>query len=76
MLIPLNYFPKIWENIFIKYLPFSSMLYTPIKIYEGKLMLAEMLTSFAIQIFWIGIFIIIGHLLYKKFIKKVCIYGG
>ena len=41
-LIPLSFFPQAVQNIF-SYLPFSSMVYTPVMIYLGKYTGAELI---------------------------------
>ncbi len=58
------------------YLPFRLMGDTPFRIYSGNIGISEATFTIILQIIWVIILIIIGRLVMKKALKKVCIQGG
>ena len=51
-LIPLAFFPKVVSAI-LSFLPFSSLIYTPVMIIVGKYDASQMLQALLLQIFWL-----------------------
>lgn len=74
-LIPLIFFPKIIGDI-LKFLPFSSLNYTPVMIYMEKFTGKELILSLSVQAIWIVILYMIVTLLWKNSIKRLTILGG
>lgn len=74
-LIPLAFFPLAVQKV-LMWLPFSSMLYTPVMIYIGKINGFEALTSLGIQLLWIVIFAILSSWGWNRAIKRLTILGG
>ncbi|MBU3135442.1 ABC-2 family transporter protein [Clostridium gasigenes] len=75
IMIPIAFFP-VWAQPIFKFLPFSSMVYTPTMIYLGKLNNTEILKALLIQVIWIVILMTIAKIMWKKLIKTLTILGG
>ena len=50
-LIPLAFFPKVISDI-LSFLPFSSLIYTPVMIIVGKYDASQILQALLLQLFW------------------------
>ena len=74
-LLPLSFLPS-FINIIADILPFKGMVSIPILIYLGKLSGKILIKSVLIQIFWVLVIFLIGHLLFNKAIKKLEVFGG
>lgn len=73
--LPLPLLPKFIQN-FSEYLPFRLIGDLPFRVYSGNIGTSYALKSIGLQIIWIIILYIIGQLIMKKAVKKVCIQGG
>ncbi len=74
-MIPLWFMPD-WMSGVLKYTPFSSIYFTPVQIYLGQLRFDEILQKCAVQLIWILILALLGHLIWKKGQKKLVVQGG
>lgn len=74
-LIPISFFPEALQRFF-DFLPFSSMLYTPVMIYLGKYTGSGLLFILVRQLVWIIILYVLGTVLWGKITKRVVILGG
>jgi ABC-2 type transport system permease protein len=74
-LIPISLFPEILQNVF-EWLPFSSMIYTPVMIYLGKYSGAELTKAMGIQFVWVVILYVLGSIIWKKVTKRLVVLGG
>ena len=74
-LIPISFFPEVIQRIF-DYLPFSSMVYTPVMVYLGKYTGAELLFVLGRQFFWILFLYGLGSYLWAKITKRLIVLGG
>lgn len=74
-MIPLWFMPE-WMQGMIRFTPFSSIYFTPVQIYLGRLSPSEILSCFLIQVFWIVCLFSIGMFLWKKGQKKLVVQGG
>ena len=74
-LIPLSFFPAVFQKVF-DFLPFSSMVYTPVMIYLGKYSGSELMFVLARQVIWIVILYVLGSLIWKKVTKRLVVLGG
>ena len=74
-LIPLSFFPAVFQKVF-DFLPFSSMVYTPVMIYLGKYSGSELMFVLARQVIWIVILYALGSLIWKKVTKRLVVLGG
>ena len=74
-LIPLSFFPAFVQRIF-EFLPFSSMIYSPVMIYLGKYSPQE--TAFVLlrQGIWVVLLYGIGSLIWKQVVKRMTVLGG
>lgn len=73
--LPVWFFPD-WLKTIIAFTPFDSIFYLPIEFYFGRLNQSQILFSFAKQIFWIVVLMLIGELLYRKGKRKLIVQGG
>lgn len=74
-LIPLSFFPGAIQNVF-EFLPFSSMVYTPVMIYLGKYAGMELVLVLAKQVLWVVILYVLGSLIWKQVTKRLIVLGG
>ncbi|OGH27594.1 MAG: hypothetical protein A3C27_02065 [Candidatus Levybacteria bacterium RIFCSPHIGHO2_02_FULL_39_36] len=73
-LFPLDILPKPIFSI-IELLPFTYLLYFPLKIYLGQLMLSEIFKGLMISGFWTVIFYFIARLVWQKGLRIYTAYG-
>ena len=74
-LIPLSFFPGVLQRIF-DFLPFSSMMYTPVMIYLGKYEGAGLMFVLARQAVWVVLLYVLGSLVWKQVTKRLVVLGG
>ncbi len=74
-LIPLSFFPESIQRIF-DFLPFSSMVYTPVMVYLGKYTGTDLLIVLLKQALWVVILYAFGSLIWKKVTKRLIVLGG
>lgn len=74
-LIPLSFFPEIVQKIF-EFMPFSSMLYTPVMIYLGKFTGNDLLFALLKQMLWVVILYLLGSYIWKRVTKRLVVLGG
>ncbi|GIM30282.1 antibiotic ABC transporter permease [Clostridium polyendosporum] len=74
-LIPLVFFPH-WFQSALKFVPFSSMNYTPIMIYLGKLKGCELINSLLVQVVWIILLALLSKWMWNRSMKRLTILGG
>ena len=74
-LIPLSFFPPLVQRIF-DFLPFSSMIYTPVMIYLGKYSGSELGFVLLRQAVWVVLLYVLGNLIWKKVTKRLVVLGG
>ena len=74
-LIPISFFPAGVQMVF-DFLPFSSMIYTPVMIYLGKYS-GEMLAFVLLrQAAWVVILYALGSLIWKRVTRRLVVLGG
>ena len=74
-LIPLSFFPEAVQRVF-DFLPFSSMIYTPVMIYLGKYQGSTLLFVLGRQLIWILLLYGLGTLIWKGVTKRLVVLGG
>ena len=74
-LIPLSFFPAVVQRIF-DFLPFSSMIYTPVMIYLGKYQGTELAWVLLRQLAWVLILYGLGTLIWNRVTKRLVVLGG
>lgn len=74
-LIPLSFFPQALQKVF-EYLPFSSMVYTPVMIYLGKYSGGELCFVLGRQAAWVIILYVLGSIIWKQVTKRLVVLGG
>lgn len=74
-LIPLSFFPEAVQRIF-DFLPFSSMIYTPVMVYLGKYTTAELAVVLGRQLLWVVLLYVLGQLIWKQVTKRLVVLGG
>ena len=74
-LIPISFFPESIQHIF-NYLPFSSMVYTPVMIYLGKYTGETLYSMLLLQFVWVIILYLLGSIIWKKVTKRLIVLGG
>lgn len=74
-LIPLSFFPEAFQRVF-DFLPFSSMVYTPVMIYLNKYSANELVFVLVRQFVWVIILYVLGSFIWKKVTKRLVVLGG
>lgn len=74
-LIPISLFPEVVQRIF-DFLPFSSMIYTPVMIYLGKYSGQELAFAMGRQFIWIVILYWLGSVIWEKVTRRLVVLGG
>ncbi|VGX79259.1 ABC transporter permease [Streptococcus pyogenes] len=74
-LIPLAFFPKM-VSIVLSFLPFSSLVYTPVMIVIGKYSLSQIMEALSLQIFWLLVMVVLSQVIWKKVQYHLTIQGG
>ena len=74
-LIPLSFFPEVVQRMF-DFLPFSSIVYTPVMIYLGKYTGSELLFVLFRQAAWVVILYLLGTFIWKRVTNRLVVLGG
>ena len=74
-LIPLSFFPPAVRQVF-DFLPFSSMIYTPVMIYLGKYSGSDLLFVLGRQGIWVVLLYGFGSLIWSRVVKRLVVLGG
>lgn len=74
-LIPISFFPEVLQRIF-DFLPFSSMVYTPVMVYLGKYAGKELAFALGRQLIWVILLYALGSFLWSKITKRLIVLGG
>lgn len=74
-LIPISLFPEAAQSVF-DFLPFSSMIYTPVMIYLGKYSGLDLAFALGRQFVWIVILYCLGSAIWKKVTRRLVVLGG
>lgn len=74
-LIPLSFFPESVQKVF-DFLPFSSMIYTPVMIYLEKYSQKELAFVLFRQAAWVVLLYVLGSLIWKKVTGRLVVLGG
>lgn len=74
-LIPISFFPEVLQTVFT-FLPFSSMVYTPVMVYLGKYTGGELLFVLGRQFFWIVFLYALGSYLWSRITRRLIVLGG
>lgn len=74
-LIPLSFFPEAVQRIF-DFLPFSSMIYTPVMIYLGKYQPSELAFVLLRQAVWVLALYAFGTFVWKRVTRRLEVLGG
>lgn len=74
-LIPISFFPQAVQKVF-DFMPFSSMVYTPVMIYLGKYSGNVLVFMMLRQAAWVIILYAAGSLIWRKVTKRLVVLGG
>ena len=74
-LIPISLFPLAVQKVF-DFLPFSSMVYTPVMVYLGKYQEADLAWALGRQAIWVVLLYLLGSIIWKKVTKRLVVLGG
>lgn len=74
-IIPLPFMPN-WLAQIVKYSPFGAMLNAPLRIYSGDIAGSAMVETLILQFAWLIGLILIGYVLQRRGMRKLCIQGG
>ena len=73
--IPLAFFPKIVSDI-LSFLPFSSLIYTPVMIIVGKYNTSQIFHALLLQLFWLLVMVGLSQMIWKRVQSYITIQGG
>lgn len=74
-LIPISLFPLAAQKLF-DFLPFSSMVYTPVMIYLGKYTGSNLAFALGKQALWVILLYLLGSIIWKQVTKRLVVLGG
>ncbi|MGL5978793.1 MAG: ABC transporter permease [Erysipelotrichaceae bacterium] len=74
-LIPLVFFPE-WAQTLVMFFPFSSIIYTPVMIFLGKLEGLALVQALGLQIVWVISLLMLSIWIWKKMVQRLVILGG
>jgi ABC-2 type transport system permease protein len=74
-LIPIVFFP-FWVQNILKFMPFTSLNYSPVMICLGKMGLKQNINLLLLQIVWIALLFISSRWVWHKAIRRLTILGG
>ena len=74
-LIPISFFPAAMQRVF-DFLPFSSMVYTPVMIYLGKYTGETLVFMMLRQAAWVVLLYVAGSLIWRQVTKRLVVLGG
>ena len=74
-LIPISFFPEALQRIF-DFLPFSSMIYTPVMVYLGKYQGMELALVLGRQLLWVVLLYALGTFLWSRITRRLIVLGG
>lgn len=74
-LIPISFFPAAMQRVF-DFLPFSSMIYTPVMIYLGKYTGDTLVFMLFRQFVWVILLYVAGSLIWRQVTKRLVVLGG
>ena len=74
-LIPLSFFPDAVQRVF-DFLPFSSMVYTPVMIYLGKYKGSALAFVLFRQVAWVVLLYLLGSHIWRRVTKRLVVLGG
>lgn len=74
-LIPISLFPELAQKIF-GFLPFSSMVYTPVMVYLGKYTGSSLALELGKQAVWVILLYWLGSIIWKRVTKRLVVLGG
>ncbi|MGT2934422.1 ABC transporter permease [Streptococcus castoreus] len=74
-MIPLAFFPQLVALV-LNFLPFSSLIYTPVMIVIGKYSLRQTFVALALQVFWLIVMASLSQVIWKKVQNHLTIQGG
>lgn len=74
-LIPISFFPEVLQRIF-EFLPFSSMIYTPVMVYLGKYSGTELVFVLGKQLLWMVLLYAFGTFLWSRITRRLVVLGG
>ena len=74
-LIPISLFPLAAQKVF-DFLPFSSMVYTPVMVYLGKYTETELAWALGRQAIWVVLLYWLGSSIWKQVTKRLVVLGG
>lgn len=75
MIVPIPFFPK-YIGLFLRILPFSGIVDTPLRLYSGSIPVNQWLPLILHQIIWVFLLVALGHFLINKGTKKIVLQGG
>lgn len=74
-LIPISLFPLAAQKLF-DFLPFSSMIYTPVMVYLEKYTGAELAWALGRQAIWVVLLWWLGSIIWRQVTKRLVVLGG
>lgn len=74
-IIPVPFMPD-WLIPFVQYAPFSSILNAPLRIYSGDIAGATLTETLLLQAGWLIALVVIGCVMQRRGLKKLCVQGG
>ncbi|MDC7223776.1 MAG: ABC-2 family transporter protein [Spirochaetales bacterium] len=75
MVVPLPFFPDRWQT-FLRYQPFHGLVDGPNRIFTGDIPPSQAPGEWALQIFWIAFFFLLGRVMVTAGKRRLVVQGG
>jgi ABC-2 type transport system permease protein len=75
LLRPISFFPETFQKAF-SFMPFQYISYIPVLLYLGKINGRAILSSLALQVFWVAVLLALGAAMWRWSSRKITIQGG
>jgi ABC-2 type transport system permease protein len=75
LIIPLPLFPDAWQAL-LWWQPFRGLADTPLRLWLGHIPPAEAPVEIAMQLGWTAVFVVAGHTLLQRALRRLVVQGG
>lgn len=75
MVVPLPFYPDKWQGL-LRFQPFHGLVDGPNRIFTGDIPPDQVPLEWGLQLFWIGVFLLVGRLMVRSGKRRLVVQGG
>lgn len=75
LIVPVHWFPR-WLEVIANATPFPSMLQAPVDILSGRVLGAEAMATFGVQVGWLVATLVLGRMVLARATQRLVVQGG